>query len=104
MPLFVSLIPICSNAKLVSFTTWKQLTFHSAEAHNQVENIPKDTVVPFSTKFPGLVALKTSVVNTFSHNRKFLGSIAHEQMFKVPRESAIKGTNCSSSKSFFADL
>nr|POF25303.1 hypothetical protein CFP56_35428 [Quercus suber] len=38
---------------------------------------------------------------TFSHNRKFL---AHEQMLKVPRESAIKGTNCSSSKSFFADF
>ncbi|KAF3955888.1 hypothetical protein CMV_018943 [Castanea mollissima] len=42
--------------------------------------------VPSKLTFNVLKQLKTSVVDTFSHNLKFLGSIAHEHKLKVPRE------------------
>nr|POF25301.1 hypothetical protein CFP56_35426 [Quercus suber] len=55
MPLFVSLIPICSNAKLVPFSNWKQLMilFNACGHHFVIGsyNFFAGTEIPKSFKF-----------------------------------------------------
>ncbi|KAK7809612.1 hypothetical protein CFP56_018381, partial [Quercus suber] len=87
-PLFVSLIPICSNAKLVPFTRTeipKSFKFNHQSSGNSI---------PF----------RDTIGLHFVNNGSTFCSQPDPNAKNVPRESAIKGANCSSSKSFFADF
>ncbi|KAF3950963.1 hypothetical protein CMV_023344 [Castanea mollissima] len=78
MPLFVSLIPICSNAKLVPFTTWKQssigqVILFNATGHHFIigsYNFFAGTEIPKSFKFN-----HRSSGNSISFRRKLGGTV-----------------------------